>query len=331
MSLNAAPSSTDDYHKFPLLRSSDQHDAWRVRVADKCWALTGKDILAVSDNVCLAALLKAHAEDAKADDIAVHGWVSKCWLTITSSIHDDILTKVAHVPRGQIETLLKEIAASLTVYNVEEVGPLRLELYGCTMQKCGSDLQAYISYIQQRQRKLTFLKRPVPDDELVNIFVNGLHPILQPLKIHLRIVDVNKMKWDEAVAVVRTHCAGPEVAAELTKLKSAGLSQHMFSMTNQVAPVTTQTSSRPQPCRNFARGRCTSGANCRFSHTAMPTSQSNPTRQSNNNNNNNNSNNTSGVRCAFCFNKGHVALECRKPTVATCRDPLCSKSSLGCR
>jgi len=65
--------------------------------------------------------------------------------------------KVAHVERGSIETLLKEIAASLTVYTQDEADPLRLQIYGCTMQKCDSELQSYIAYFQIPQRKLLFL------------------------------------------------------------------------------------------------------------------------------------------------------------------------------
>ena len=45
------------------------------------------------------------------------------------------------------------------------------------MAKCGCDLASYIAYMQTRQRKLTFLKKPIPEDELVSIFINGLHPV----------------------------------------------------------------------------------------------------------------------------------------------------------
>ena len=206
---------------------------------------------------------KIHKEDAKADDYAKHGWVTTCWNTITKSLHDEILLKVAHVERGHIETLLKEIASSLTVFTQDEVSPLRLEIYGATMEKCGSDLQSFIAYIQTRQRKLVFLKKAMPEEELVGILINGLHPVMQQLKIHLRIT--TPKKWDEAVQIIRTHCASPEMVVELNKLKAAGLSQHMFPLAHppqQMAP----TPHRQQPCRNFARGRCNSGTSCRFSH-----------------------------------------------------------------
>ena len=53
--------------------------------------------------------------------------------------------------------------------------------------------------------------------------------MFQPLKVHLAIVDVKK--WDEAVEIVRRFASSPVMVAELTKLKSAGLSQHMFPLT----------------------------------------------------------------------------------------------------
>ncbi len=285
--------------QIPLLRTSDQHDAWRARVVDKCWSKTGRDILAISDAACIAALSKIHKDDVKADELAKHGWVTICWNIITKSLHDEILMKVAHVDRGHIESLLQEIASALTVYTQDEVGPLRLELYGATMEKCGSDLQSFIAFIQVRQRKLSFLKKSVAEEELVNIFINGLHPVLHHLKIHLRIT--NPRKWDDAVHIVRAHCATPEVHADLQKLKTAGLSQHMFPLATQQqqhAPATSATpsTSQRQPCRNFARGKCNSGTSCRFSHTSLPNASSHQ----------------GGLRCAFCFNKGHVALECRK-------------------
>ena len=176
MSLNAM-TTTNNYasSSFDKLRTADQYEAWRIRIADKCWGKTGKDILNVTDAVCAAALHKLRTEESKGTKEALaivnaNEWVTQCWVTITKSLHDDILMKVAHVERGQIESLLKNIAAALVVDTMDEVGPLRLELYGATMQKdCNSDLQTFISYLTLRQRKLTFHKKPVDEDELVNI------------------------------------------------------------------------------------------------------------------------------------------------------------------
>ena len=296
--MTSAYDADSSHSDIPRLRTSDQHEAWRARVVDRCWTKTGKDLLQITDAACVSAMQAAQREDAKGDE---HKWVAKCWEVITKSLHDDILLKVAHVERGHLHSLLTEIAASLTVYTFDEVNPLRLELYGCTMAKCGCDLASYIAYMQTRQRKLTFLKKPIPEDELVSIFINGLHPVLTPLKIHLRIVDAKR--WDEVIQLVRMHCAGPEVAAELLKLKSAGLSQHMFPVTTQPQtqpqPQPPQAQGRPQACRNFARGRCTFGASCKWSHAPIPNQTPNSGPQT-------------WVRCAFCFSKGHVAQDCRK-------------------
>ena len=72
--------------------------------------------------------------------------------------------KVAHIERGLIESLLGEIASSLTVYTRDEAGPIKLELFGATMEKCNSDLQTFIAYMQVRQRKLVFLKKALSEE-----------------------------------------------------------------------------------------------------------------------------------------------------------------------
>ena len=84
--------------------------------------------------------------------------------------------KVSHISRGQLRLLLAEISHALVVNNLEEVQPLRLELYGASMVKdCGSDLQTWISFVTERTRKLN---KPVLDEEQVAIFLKGLHPVV---------------------------------------------------------------------------------------------------------------------------------------------------------
>src|ERR1044071_3529760 len=99
--------------KISLLQTADQYLAWKTRVTDKCWALTGRDVAEVSDADCIAGL-KAAAEvkdPAKRDC-----WVSKCWLIITGSLHDDLLLKMT-AKRGMIQSLLVEINAALLINN----------------------------------------------------------------------------------------------------------------------------------------------------------------------------------------------------------------------
>jgi hypothetical protein len=164
---------TDKASRIPLLKTAEQYPAWRVRVADRCWALTGKDVFHIKDNACLQAL--------QGEKKAEENWVGKCWLIITGAIHDDLLMKVAHVDRGKIESLLIEINAALVIYSAEEIQPLRLELYGATMQKEGHcDLQTYIAYLLERQKKLEFLKKKVEDDEMISIFLKGPYKSIFP-------------------------------------------------------------------------------------------------------------------------------------------------------
>ncbi len=279
--------------RVPVLKTADQYHAWCTRVTDKCWALTGKDITLLSDDLCQKAMTAA-LESPNYDQA---NWVGKCWITITGSLHDDLLIKVAHVSRGHIKTLLAEISAALLVSSAEDVQPLRLELYGATMQKEGEcNLQTFIAYLLQRTKKLAFHKKPVDDEELISIFLKGLHPIFQPLQVHFAIPGTLPKKFDEVVEIVRKYSVTPAVAPELAKLLATGVSQHMF-------PVATQF---PKPvCRQFSsKGSCRYGSACRFQHTATPNQPQAAGAPAN-----------AGrvfLKCAFCNNKGHLIGECNK-------------------
>ena len=181
--------------------------------------------------------------------------------------------KVTHVSRGLLKSLLTEIGHAIMVNNLDEVPPLRLELYGATMQKdCGSDLQCWINYILERASKLLFLKKEVPQEELVAIFLKGLHPVpFQQLQVFFAIPGQMPKTFDAVVATTRKFASSPAVAMELAKLKSAGISQTMFPMVPQA-----QTKSKQTPrCRLFASsGQCRYGARCKFTHVSTPASGS---------------------------------------------------------
>ena len=188
--------------KLPLLKSADQYLAWRTRVADKCWALTGHDLADVTDKECVAALKTAgdEKEAAKRD----------CWVSSAGLSHplcDDLLLKLT-VKRGLIQSLMAEINAALQINSAEEIQPLRLELYGATMQKDGNaDLQTYIAYLMQRQKKLAAHGKPVEDEEMISIFLKGLHPVYQPLQVHFAIPGTLPKRFDQVVDIVRRYSA----------------------------------------------------------------------------------------------------------------------------
>ncbi len=60
MSLRAASysaASPDNGAIMVKLRTSDQYDLWRARIADDCWAKTGKDLFSIDEDDCDTALL----------------------------------------------------------------------------------------------------------------------------------------------------------------------------------------------------------------------------------------------------------------------------------
>ena len=242
------------------MQTADQYLAWKTRVYDKCWAVTGHDLAETTDDDCKAGLKAAsELKDVHKRD----NWVSICWMIVTGSLHDDLLLKLT-TKLGLLASLMSEINAALMINSAEEVQPLRLELYAASMQKDGnSDLQSYIAYLTHPLKKLQS-HGAVPEGEAVAIFIHGLHP----LQVHFARPGVMPKTFDSAVDVVRKYSATPTVATELAKVKAGAMSQHMFA----AAPAPS-TSSKIL-CRQFARsGSCQFGAKCRFSHTSTPSPQ----------------------------------------------------------
>ena len=244
-----------------ILRTADQYDIWRNRVGDACWAATCKDVFSITDEQCKVAIQELEQKTDKKSE-----WVGKCWTIITSSLHDDVYRKVNHVARGFIKSLLDEVAHALVVNNMEEVQPLRLELYGATMQKdCGNDLQLWINYIVERGNKLEFLQKKVPQEELVAIFLKGLHPVFNQLQVYFAIPGQLPKTFEVAVTTVRKFATTPIVAAELAKLKTSGMSQNMFPLISQPQHSANRTK-QPVLCRLFASsGQCKYGSGANFS------------------------------------------------------------------
>ncbi len=97
-----------------LMRAGLQH-------TKTCFDLTDED--------CAAGLAEHEANKEEKKAKVKDDWVGKLWTIITASLHDDIYTKINHVKRGAIKSLMTEINAALVMNNAEESQPLRLELY----------------------------------------------------------------------------------------------------------------------------------------------------------------------------------------------------------
>lgn len=141
-----------------FLKTADQFDMWKIRITDACWHSTSKDVMHLTDQECVDALHDYDAKDPKAKTPSPKPspcWVTQCWMIITSSIHDDLYKRVAHVPRGRIKSLLDEISHALLVTMPGmSVVNLRDELYSASMLKnCNCDLQLWVSFVTERFAK----------------------------------------------------------------------------------------------------------------------------------------------------------------------------------
>ena len=131
-----------------ILKTGEQYAVWKERVSILCWSLTKVDVFQLTDLEC-AHLTRAYQDRKEGDHVI--DVVGKCYPILTSYLSDEMLLKVAHVPKGQIGSLIAEIRASLAVSTIEDVQPLRVDLYNaCMVRDCRGDLQSYISYIGSR-------------------------------------------------------------------------------------------------------------------------------------------------------------------------------------
>ena len=117
MSLNSEETSGEDLSLKIKLRSADQYPLWLARITDLCWAKTKIDVSSVKDSDCGAKAAVASygrgrkssiADDSDDEKEGLPPWVQKCWLIITTSLHDEVYLKVQHIKRGMIASLLNE-------------------------------------------------------------------------------------------------------------------------------------------------------------------------------------------------------------------------------
>jgi histone deacetylase 1/2 len=295
MSLSATTS--DDSRVRVILRTADQYHLWRARVNGYCWAATRINIFTITDDEC-NDLLSHELKNEQADTIG------RCWTLICNSLHDELFLKLVHVKHGHIQTLMAEIRSALLVNIVEDIQPLRLELYAASMQRdCNNDLQSYIAYIIQRRDKLLFLKVEVPDSEVAHIFLKGLPAIFQPLQVHFAIPGNKPQSFAALVDVVRKFASSPIVSAELAKLKSTGVTQNIFASVSRPSGVN---SPKDKPfCHKFSKfGSCSYGDKCRFYHSTRTNGPKVPVdgRPSH----------AHLQECSYCHFKGHTVDVCRK-------------------
>ena len=308
MSLNSDETSGEDLSLKIKLRSADQYPLWLARITDLCWAKTKIDISSVKDTDCGAKVVVASygrgrksslADDSDDEKEGLPPWVQKCWLIITTSLHDEVYLKVQHIKRGMIASLLNEIHKCVLLCATEEIVPTRINLYAATMEREGrGDLQTFIAYLKTKQNKLTALGDPLKEGEMVGIFLNGLTPLFHPIVVVLGgVVDAMPKTLDDAIERARKFASQPAVAAELSRGKTPG-SQHVYTSFSGPPPPVGQ---KPL-CKLFAMGKCRFGDQCKFFHQGVPKSMNHSTRARFSSQKN--------LTCAYCKKTGHSVRRC---------------------
>jgi hypothetical protein len=266
----------------------------------RCWVIINKNVFDLSNADCKAAMKTLDQKDpSKRED-----WITRVWVILSTSLHDDLLLRVVHIEPGLVHSLIREVETALQVHEPNEAQTLRIELYSASMVKdAESDLQLYVSYIQQKQRRLHLYDKALPDEEIIQIFLKGLHPIFNPLQVHFAIPGTCPTTFNAVVETVRKFSCHPVLAPQLAKLKAAGISQHMFQAASTLCQPPAGNSGPPSKpiCRQFARGYpCKFGDTCRFAHTTTPKRNDKQVKSK------------QEYPCAYCLIKGHNAADCRK-------------------
>lgn len=295
MSLTAYTSSSDLVAGAPrvLLKTSAEYQLWKQRVAGACWASTGLEVFDLTDDKCRE--LKAAYDDKKGGDKPSVDPIGKCWSIINANLSDDIFLKTSHIPHGSIASLIGEIRATLAVSTVDEIQPLKVELYGATMAKdCGNDLQSYIYYIKSRRDKLLFLGDEIKEPELIHIFLRGLCTVFQPLQVQFALPGMTPDTLDKVIAAARKFSTTPVVTAELAKLKTPNANVMIASNPPR---SNTNRPKEKQFCRNFTQfGTCKYGERCHFSHGNSNALGHTPKEDDR--------------TCFTCDKKGHISRNC---------------------
>lgn len=92
-----------------ILRTADQYELWFSRLAGACWATTKKNLSGITGAEC-----KQATEDARnPENYKKVGFVNRVpifLILITEASHNDSYLKVAHILKGNIQSLPKNFA-----------------------------------------------------------------------------------------------------------------------------------------------------------------------------------------------------------------------------
>ena len=239
-------------------------------------------------------------------------WLYKLFSQIKKSLSDDIHARTESVRRGDLVGLLAAI--KLAVFHFESFSPeaLEIEFVQCTMGKEGqNDVMTYTALLTQYMTRLEAAGFPVSDTKAQRVLLNGINR-----DIFEHFIAAAKRtpytSYRNLLTALMEQASDQFTMDKLRALKP-GLT-HSLNITRPAADDTPRTketkarmdrlegimttiaangnggqglSNKGQMCRQFARGHCTRGSNCIFSHPNN-TNNNNFNGYGNNNNNNNN-------------------------------------------
>ena len=107
-----------------------------------------------------------------------HPWVYTLNVSIRNSLGTDLHEKGTLVRDGDIPELLSTIELAVQHREPKTSLEIHKDFMDLTMENCGNDLLKYLAVLQQHQRRLAAMGKPMADDMAQFVLLEGLHPII---------------------------------------------------------------------------------------------------------------------------------------------------------
>lgn len=249
--------------KLPMLE--ENFDEWDLALKHCCYAAGWIRMYEAS--------AAADGEDADAEDEDRQA----AWGTITQSLPMDRLKRIDTVPLGQVEALIRSVRHQFYRETAGTKNNLKTKMLNAQLENydCFETYAASLMLIFVRLLKLGYT---VDDEDRAYHLLRGLPSDYDAVKSNLELPRDTPLSWNQHMHTLREFVSNhPGIVGSLSKHKDEGA----FNTEEQKTPPSQQ-----QVCRDFAKGQCNRGNNCRYKHVKPP------------------------LKCSFCGKPNHHEKDC---------------------
>ena len=218
----------------------------------------------VAKNVFYAAgwlkMWEASNTEGKKDDGATDEDRQSAWGHITESLGMDRLKRVSAVPLGEVELLLRMVRQQFYRDTAGTKNNLKNKMHAAKLEDFES-LDAYESALVMIFSRLMKLGYDVSEEDQLYYLLKGLPADYDTPKSSLRLPKTPALSWEQNMSTLREFVdEHPGIVGSLSKHKDSAFSTEEHISNDRSKEV----------CRDFAKGQCRRGANCRYNHVKPP-------------------------------------------------------------